>query len=224
MHSFRHVRTVVKLPRVDSRQFVGILFCAMVFLPVCGSADAQTPALVHSNNLSALINATGPGNNFRIQYGGSMGMGTLGGNLLVLSMTYPHGSTVSSIVDNRSSTYTLGPIADSGTGGWVTAMYYAPGAVAGITQITVNFSSTVNDWHGSVREYSGVATSSPLDGTCTNNSATPSTSEMRFCNYSYSEWRPDSSQRNRCRGPWLKSVWKYKRFDCARRKLCARLR
>jgi hypothetical protein len=135
-------------------------------------ALAQTPKLVHSNNLSALINATGA-NNLRIQYGGSMGTGTLGGNLLVLSITYPHGSTLSSIVDNKFSGYLLGASTDSGSGGWVTSDYYVPGSAAGITQITVNFSALVSDWHGSVREYSGIATASPLDGSCANSAATP---------------------------------------------------
>ena len=87
-------------------------------------------------------------------------------------MTYPHGSTAS-IVDNKGSNYILGASADSGA--WVTSDYYVPGSTAGITQITVSFPGTVNDWHGSVREYSGVATSSPLDGSCTNNAAAPVT-------------------------------------------------
>ncbi len=133
-------------------------------------ALAQTPKLVHSNNLSALINATGA-NNLRIQYGGSMGTGTLGGNLLILSITYPHGSTVSSIVDNMSSGYVLGASTDSGA--WVTSDYYVPGSAAGITQIAINFSAPVIDWHGSVREFQGVATASPLDGSCASSAATP---------------------------------------------------
>jgi len=147
-----------------------------VLIPMCifsVGALAQTPALVYSKSLSALQYAYG--NDFRIQYGGSMGTGTLASNLLVLSITYPHGSTVSSIADNKSSTYQLGASADSGAGGWVTSDYYVPGSAAGITQITVGFSATVSDWHGSVREFSGVATSSPLDGSCTNNDAIPST-------------------------------------------------
>jgi hypothetical protein len=133
-------------------------------------ARAQTPKLVHSKSLST----TGePGNNLKIQYGGSMGTGTLGSNLLTLRMTYPHGSTISSISDNKSSTYTLGVSADSAASGWESVLYYVPGAAAGITQITVNFSQSVADWHGAVEEYSGVATSSPGDGTCSSATTTP---------------------------------------------------
>ena len=97
-----------------------------------------------------------------------MGTGTLANNLVTLRITYPHGSAVSAISDNKSSAYSLGVSTDSGTGGWVTALYYVPGAAAGITQITVSFAASVADWHGAVMEYSGVATSFALDGTCSN--------------------------------------------------------
>jgi hypothetical protein len=141
-------------------------------LAAASLAQAQTPTLVHSKSLST----TGQnGNNFQLIYGGSMGTGTLAGNLLTLRMTYPHGSTVSSITDNKSSAYSLGASTDSGSGGWVTVIYYVAGAPAGITQITVNFSSSIADWHAALQEFSGVATSSPTDGTCSNNTATPAT-------------------------------------------------
>jgi hypothetical protein len=135
-------------------------------------AQAQTPKLVHSKNLSA---AGENGNNFKINYGGSMGTGSLAGNLLTLRMTYPHGATLSSITDNKSSTYTLGATADSGSGGWVTVIYYVAGAAAGITQINANFSPSISDWHAALQEFSGVATSSPGDGTCSSSTTTPAT-------------------------------------------------
>lgn len=128
---------------------------------------AQT--LVHFDSLAAPGEL---GNGFKIQYGGAMGTGSLAGNLITLRITAPHGSTISSITDNLSDTYTLGVSVDSGSGGWITAMYYLAGAPAGITQITVNYSASVADWHGAVGEYSGVATSSPVDGTCSNHTTT----------------------------------------------------
>src|SRR5215475_13644591 len=74
---------------------------------------AQSPKLVHSRSLST----TGePGNNFKIIYGGSMGTGTLAGNLRTLRVTYPHGSTVSSSADNRSFACSLGVSEDNGSG------------------------------------------------------------------------------------------------------------
>jgi hypothetical protein len=145
-------------------------FSSTLVLMVSIAAHAQTPRLVYSKSFSTTLES---GNDFKIQYGGSMGTGTLANNLLTLRMTYPHGSTISSISDNKSSTYTLGASADSGTSGWVTALYYVPGAVAGITHITVTFSASIADWHASLQEYSGVATSSPGDGTCSSSIAVP---------------------------------------------------
>jgi hypothetical protein len=142
---------------------------ALLALPV----KAQTPKLVYSNSLAAPGQS---GNGFKFQYGGSMGTGSLSGNLITLRITAPHGSTVSSITDNLSDTYSLGVSVDSGSGGWVTALYYLAGAPAGITQITVTYSGSVADWHGAVQEYSGVATSSPVDGTCSNHSTSISCS------------------------------------------------
>jgi len=142
------------------------LSCAM-------SAQAQTPALVYSNSLAA---PGEPGNSFRIQYGGAMGTGSLAGNLVTLRITAPHGSTVSSVTDNLSQTYSLATSVDSGSGGWITALYYVAGTQAGVTQITVTYSASVADWHGAVMEYSGLATSSPLDDACSNHSTTISCS------------------------------------------------
>jgi hypothetical protein len=135
--------------------------------------QAQTPRLVYSDSLAA---PGQPGNNFKIQYGGAMGTGSLANNLITLRITSPNGSTISSISDNLSDTYTPGVSVNSGSGGWVTSLYYLAGAPAGITQITVSYSATIADWHGAVQEYSGVATSSPVDGTCSNHSTTISCS------------------------------------------------
>jgi len=173
MLSFCQFRGLVMLCRVVSRQFIGILFSAVVFLLVCGSASAQTPTLVHSLSSaspSAAGRASEPGNAFQIQFTGSMGTGTLAGNLLVLKITYPSGSTVSSIADNELSAYTLGPTVTSGTG-WTTRLYYTANTAAGINVITVTFAAAVGDFHFSAQEYSGVATSSPADGSCTGSGA-----------------------------------------------------
>src|SRR5690348_18448671 len=110
-----------------------LLAPTLVLFAVAG-VYAQTPKLVHSKSLST---SGENGNNFKIIYGGAMGTGTLAGNLLTLRMTYPHGESVSSISDNKSSTYALGISVDSGS--WVTVLYYVPGVPAGITQITVSF-------------------------------------------------------------------------------------
>jgi uncharacterized repeat protein (TIGR01451 family) len=173
MLSLCEIRAVVMPCRVVPRRFIGILFSAVVSLLVCGSVSAQTPTLVHSLSSaspSAAGRASEPGNAFQIQFTGSMGTGTLAGNLLVLKITYPSGSTVSSIADNKSSTYTPGPTVTSGTG-WTTQLYYTANTAAGVNVITVTFAAAVGDFHFSAQEYSGVATSSPADGSCTGSGA-----------------------------------------------------
>jgi len=136
-------------------------------------AQAQTPKLVYSNSLAGSGES---GNGFKIQYGGAMGTGSLTGNLITVRITAPHGSTVSSVIDNLAQSYSLATSVDSGSGGWITALYYKAGTAANVTQITVTYSAAIADWHGAVMEYSNVATSSPVDATCSNHSITISCS------------------------------------------------
>jgi len=143
--------------------------CALTILSHTFSAQAQTPQLVFSESLAA---SSEPGNGFKFVYGGSMGTGTLAQNLLTLRITAPHGAVISSITDNQGSTYTLGASADSGAGGWITSLYYAAGVNAGITLITITYTAPVAQWHGAVAEYSGVATTAPADGSCSNHTTT----------------------------------------------------
>ena len=141
-----------------------ILLCLFA-LPVA----AQTPQLVYSDSSAALGSDTG--NAFKIIYGGSKGTGSLASNTLTLSMTAPHGSTISSIVDTFSDSWTLAASTDSGT--QITAVYYLLSAPANITSITVNYSGAVSTWHYRLGEYSGVLS---LDTTCNAHTTTPSCS------------------------------------------------
>lgn len=156
------MKTILRIGSLFAFPALAIFFAGV-------AAQAQPPRLVYSDSLAATGQS---GNNFKIVYGGAMGTGSLANNLITLRVTSPNGSTVSSISDNLSDTYTLGVSVNSGSGGWVTSLYYLAGTPAGITQITVNYSSAIADWHGAVQEYSGVATSSPVDGTCSNHSTT----------------------------------------------------
>src|SRR5208337_1872531 len=83
---------------------LGIVLISLLFMASV-SMRAQTPQLVYSDSLASPGES---GNGFMIQYGGSMGTGSLSGNLITLRITAPHGSTVSSIADNLSDTYSLG--------------------------------------------------------------------------------------------------------------------
>ncbi len=167
----REVKSWISTLRTEPSMNKSVTNYAAILLIVLLSSYSrgQSPALVHSLSLAS---PGQEGNGFKIQYSGSMGSGSLAGNLMTLRITAPHGSTISSITDNLSDSYTLGVSVDSGSGGWVTAMYYLAGAPAGITQITVTYSASVADWHGAVMEYSGIATSSPVDGACSNHSTT----------------------------------------------------
>ncbi len=174
--SWSEIQSMGWLPvKKISRVFLLLVLSALPFFPFAFSARAQAPKLVYSKSLAA---PGEPGNGFKITYGGSIGTGTLANNLLTIRLTSPHGSTLSSIVDNKGTTYTLGVSVDSGSGGWITSLYYAAGVQAGITLITINYSSSVADWHGAVIEYSGVATSSPADGTCSNHATSVACSSV----------------------------------------------
>lgn len=141
----------------------------MLLLAITLESRAQSPKLVYSNSLSG---ATQSGNGFQIKYGGAMGTGSLANNLLTVRVTAPHGSTISSVTDNLSQSYSPATTVDSGVGGWITAFYYKAGTAAGVTQITVTYSAAVADWHGAVEEYSGIATTTPVDNFCSAHSTT----------------------------------------------------
>lgn len=115
-------------------------------------------------------------NTIKVPWSGATGTGTLANNLLVVVASYPNGSTVSSIVDNQSSTYTSTKSVDAGVGGKVINVYYVPNTAAGITAITFTFGSAVADFHAEVMEFSNIATGTPTDGGCTGTIAVPATS------------------------------------------------
>jgi hypothetical protein len=134
-------------------------------VPAC---TGTCPTLVSTKFASS---AGESGNAFKFTYGGALGTGSLLNNLLVFVIAYPHGSTLSPSVptDNAGNTWILVDTGDSGTGGWVLQQYYIVGKSAGVNLITTTFSATVSDFHAALLEYRNIATSSPLDGTCTNN-------------------------------------------------------
>lgn len=93
------------------------------------------------------------------------------GNLLVLGLTAGSADTVSSITDNQSNTWTL---AASNTGtDRQTWIYYAKNVNGGSTTVTVTFAaSTFPDSCLTIREYSGLDRTSPLDKTASANDGT----------------------------------------------------
>ena len=91
---------------------------------------------------------------------------TTAGNILVVSIGIRDGSneTVPSVTDNKSDTYSAAwNVGNAAGGNYTTAIFYSANVPSGVTSVTVN-----NPAHGAgmvvnVVQYSGVATSSPLD-------------------------------------------------------------
>jgi len=92
------------------------------------------------------------------------------GNLLVLSAVTSGSRTISSIVDSRSNTYATADLAAFGTSctGFVAYSMLTTSLQVGDT-ITITWSSTANS-AVNISEWSGIATSSPLDQHTNNNS------------------------------------------------------
>lgn len=93
------------------------------------------------------------------------------GSLLVLNLTAGNADILSTVADNNSNTWIEAVNTDnSETGERQTWLYYVANANSGSTQVTVTYdASDFPDTAYIAREYSGIATSSPLDQTSTAN-------------------------------------------------------
>ena len=94
------------------------------------------------------------------------------GGLLVCHIYANHG--ISSVADSRSQTYSASTnVTDGAT--YSLATFYFPNTTGGACTITCTFAGAVTYASMQVAEYSGVATSLPLDQTTSNNQTTPGT-------------------------------------------------
>jgi hypothetical protein len=93
------------------------------------------------------------------------------GSLLVMGITAGSADGVVSVTDTMGNTWTLvTSIASADRKTW---LYYAKNAAAGATTITITFTaSTFPDSVATIREYSGMNTTAPLDVSATGNSGT----------------------------------------------------
>ena len=107
---------------------------------------------------------------------------SVAGDIMILSIgVFQNGAagTLSSVVDNNGNTwhpaiaYTIRPTVVNAV---ANAVYYANGVNSGSTTITANFSGSVQDIGLIVIEYSGCASSNPIDVTGTGNGSTASVS------------------------------------------------
>lgn len=136
-----------------------------LLLLLASGAQAATPGLVHWQCTTPANETNATPFHYNVKYWGALGTGTLANNLLVVIPSYAHGVTIT-ISDNKSSTYTAGPVADSGATDPITDMRYVAGVAAGVTAITITTSAASFDFQVCVGEFNNVATSSPSDGSC----------------------------------------------------------
>jgi len=106
---------------------------------------------------------------------------TTAGNLIMVALDYPSTATLSSVTDSQGNSFTQAGSTLTSHLSQKTAVYYAPNIKGGADTVTLTFTGgTTSDIY--VTEYSGLATSSPVDvqkshthtgsGAATSNSAT----------------------------------------------------
>lgn len=137
----------------------------LLFLFCCVPSRAATPGLVHWQCTTPANETNATPFHYNLKYWGATGTGTLANNLFVVVANYAHGVTIT-ISDNKSSTYTAGPVADSGATDPINDMRYVAGVAAGVTAITITTSAASFDAQFCAGEFNNIATSSPNDGSC----------------------------------------------------------
>lgn len=132
------------------------------------------PALVYSQCTPAANETNATPFHYNVKYWGPLGTGSLASNLLVADINYANGITIT-ISDNKSSTYTAGPVANSGASNMVLDRRFVAGVSAGVTAVTITTNVANADFQICMEEFSGVATSSPSDGSCSSIDTGPAT-------------------------------------------------
>jgi hypothetical protein len=95
-----------------------------------------------------------------------LAMPSLSGNCLIVAVVVGTASGAATITasDDKGNTYTAGPSNVDAASDEKCAILYALNATAGVTKITLHFSSACNYVSACASEFSGVATSSAIDG------------------------------------------------------------
>src|SRR5260370_19649682 len=86
------------------------------------------------------------------------------GNAIVCALTYPD-STAPTVSDNNGNTWTGTLAITTTSGGNDTTVWVLPNANAGTTKITFIFGAAQQPVWGECQEWSGIATSTPVNGT-----------------------------------------------------------
>jgi len=136
------------------RRFIFMSLFSILFL--CSVAPK-----VRGYTLVQAASKTGPGVNV---VSVSFPKATTAGNLIIVSAGWSNGGTAS-VSDSKLNTYStaVGPPAS----GYASQIWYAANIVGGADTVTVSFNASYNDVVN-IFEYSGLASSSPLDATGSN--------------------------------------------------------
>lgn len=117
-------------------------------------------------------NPTGGGTSGTVT--GAFGSNVTGGNLLIVPLNSQNGATVTSVNDTVGTPYSLAINADGSTG--FGAIYFGKAAASGANTVTVVYASNVGNTVLGLFEFSGNASSSPLDKTAESHQTVSSTS------------------------------------------------
>jgi len=136
-----------------------------------GGSGGGAPVLIQ--HIASSANPVGlgiSGNNFNIPLPNTV----LGGDALVLAMTFPHGNT-STVTDSLGQSWPAATIVkDGGAGNYLTQVYVLCGAVGGNETIHVALTSASIPFEYTVSEFNNVATTGCVDGSVGGTNITPS--------------------------------------------------
>lgn len=102
----------------------------------------------------------------------AFGSNNVAGNTIIVGIRIGTVSQTITVSDTRGNTYASALQFDDTNGGNTVAVFYALNIGAGANTITVSYTSGSATLRWAQLEYSGTATSSPLDGTATNQQTT----------------------------------------------------
>jgi len=139
-----------------------LVFLATGHLPLLTSAFGQTPTLVQVKTDANLTNGTSMTHNNAF-----LPDVTPANNLLVAACTWGSGSGTITVTDDKSNTWTNGPVRN-GSSGQSLQLAFAPGVASGTQKINVTFPAATGFNGCQFYEFFNVATSAPGDGSCNN--------------------------------------------------------
>lgn len=138
-------------------------FFVALLVWVWSAAAWAAPAFVQSNS-----NSASSGTTVAVAYSSNL----TAGNLITVCINANKG--VTSLTDSLGHTYTAATLLTDGST-YAMGLYYVPNITGGANTVTLTLNGAVTYAHAEIHEYSGVATTSPLDQTTGQFQAAPGT-------------------------------------------------